>query len=187
VQIAAGAQVELTQNIYFKPAGHVSIRGDVSNSGTMLIGADSSSAFFSLETGTIDGTYTQSATGTLVFELAGLLPEDGDGAWNGYDVLYVLGDVHLDGSLLAELAYGFVLQEDAEFCILHVDGELNGTFAGLGEGKSVLTDPVSGLDLFITYQGGDGNDVTLYTVPEPTSLLALSFGAVATLLRRRFP
>lgn len=41
------------------------------------------------------------------------------------------------------------------------------------------------MDLFITYAAGDGNDVALYTVPEPASAVLLLLGLGAVIRRRR--
>ena len=64
------------------------------------------------------------------------------------------------------------LTEEMSFNILRVGGTLTGQYDGLDEGSRV--DNFSGQDLFITYAGGDGNDVTLFTVPEPTTVLIWS-------------
>ena len=64
------------------------------------------------------------------------------------------------------------LAEEMSFNILRVGGTLTGQYDGLDEGS--LVGNFSGQDLFITYAGGDGNDVTLFTVPEPTTVLIWS-------------
>lgn len=40
-------------------------------------------------------------------------------------------------------------------------------------------------ELFISYFGGDGNDIVFYTIPEPTSIALLIMGALAGLKRRK--
>jgi hypothetical protein len=67
---------------------------------------------------------------------------------------------------------------------LNVGGTLTGEYDGLDEGHKVGS--FSGTNLYITYAGGDGNDVTLFSraVPEPTTLLLALFG-LALLPRRR--
>ena len=68
--------------------------------------------------------------------------------------------------------------------VISVGGGLTGTFTGLGEGG--LVDNFGGEDLFITYQGGDGNDVALFTaVPEPATMMLLTVGGLAILRRRK--
>ena len=54
----------------------------------------------------------------------------------------------------------------------------------LGEGD--LVGNFGGVDLFITYAGGDGNDATLFTVPEPTMALTWSMLiGLGIMVRRR--
>ena len=70
---------------------------------------------------------------------------------------------------------------------LRVGGTLTGQYDDLGEGD--LVGNFGGQDLFITYGGGDGNDVALFTnaVPEPTTVLIWSMlaGVGMTVRRRR--
>jgi hypothetical protein len=74
-----------------------------------------------------------------------------------------------------------------EFLIIDVGGNKLGGFAGLAQNATVLTDPVSGVDLLIDYFAGDGNDVRLYThaVPEPTSSATIVVAVGAQLCARR--
>ena len=67
---------------------------------------------------------------------------------------------------------GFELAEGMSFNILRIGGTLTGQYDGLGEGD--LVGNFGDEDLFITYDGSDGNDVTLFTVPEPTMALTWS-------------
>jgi hypothetical protein len=60
---------------------------------------------------------------------------------------------------------------------------LTGQYDGLAEGA--LVGNFGGEDLFITYTAGSGNDVALYTIPEPTTLLLALLALVAALLRVR--
>ncbi len=66
--------------------------------------------------------------------------------------------------------------------IVQIGGALSGQFASLEEGDLVTN--LGGWDVFIIYIGSDGNDISLYTVPEPSSLLLL-LGAGLCLRRRR--
>ena len=42
-----------------------------------------------------------------------------------------------------------------------------------------------GLDIYFTYMGGDGNDVGVYTVPEPGSVMLLACGLFGMIKRSR--
>jgi len=65
---------------------------------------------------------------------------------------------------------------------------VNGTFAGLAEGSAVSIG--GGQTAFISYIGGDGNDIVLqsfttFAIPEPTSTMILALGSMGFVLRRR--
>ncbi len=60
---------------------------------------------------------------------------------------------------------------------------LTGQYEGLAKGA--LVGNFGGEDLFITYTAGSGNDVALYTIPEPTTLLLALLARVAAPLRVR--
>ena len=91
------------------------------------------------------------------------------------------------GLLNVELLDGFKLERGNRFDFLRVGGTLTGQYDGLGEGG--LVGNFGGEELFITYAGGDGNDVALFTnaVPEPTTMLIWSMlaGLGMTVRRRR--
>jgi len=101
-----------------------------------------------------EGHIALGAANTLAIELAGML--DGQ-----FDRLNVLGDAQLDGALAVSLLDGFELAANQSFTILDVGGALTGLFDGLGEGE--LVGNFGDTDLWITYAGGDGNDVALFT------------------------
>jgi autotransporter-associated beta strand protein len=88
---------------------------------------------------------------------------NGPAAGTGYDQLDVTGTVTLNGATLA-VGPGFTPQPGQQFMIIRNDGtdQVSGTFNGLAEGTRF---PVFfGLQrqfYFITYRGGDGNDVVL--------------------------
>ena len=72
----------------------------------------------------------------------------------------MFGTVTLAGTLSATLGAGFTPVEGNSFVIIDNDGAdaVSGTFAGLAQGARVN---LGGLNLSITYTGGDGNDVVL--------------------------
>ena len=74
----------------------------------------------------------------------------------------VFGTVTLGGTLNATLGAGFTPVEGNSFVIIDNDGAeaVSGTFAGLAQGARVN---LGGLNLSITYTGGDGNDVVIET------------------------
>ncbi|MCA9229868.1 MAG: multicopper oxidase domain-containing protein [Planctomycetales bacterium] len=103
------------------------------------------------------GEYTQDVTGKLKLDLAGT--DNSDPLNPQFDQLIVAGDVTLDGQLDVSLVHPYSLIAGESYQIVDVGGTLTGTFAGLPElgfvGKYGST------NLFITYQGGDGNDIAL--------------------------
>lgn len=99
------------------------------------------------------GGYQQDAFSDLRIDLGGV-------ALNQYDHMAITGDASLNGSLFVALVNGFALSKGQQFEILDIGGIRTGTFSGLAEGAEVGSFPV---ELFITYNGGDGNDVVLFT------------------------
>jgi len=87
-------------------------------------------------------------------------------AGDEYDQLHVTGNVTLAGALDVRLIGWFSLIEKQEFAIINVDGSLSGTFDGLPAGGD-LVDTFQDIGLFIKYNGGDGNDVVLFTPAMP--------------------
>jgi hypothetical protein len=105
------------------------------------------------------GNVRLEATSLLALELAGVAPHQ-------FDNIEVTGDVILDGELGLSVIDGFQLHFNQSFTILDIAGSRTGEFDGFGEGAVVSN--FGGKELFITYSGGDGNNVVLYTaVPEP--------------------
>lgn len=101
--------------------------------------------------------YTQQVTGLLDIQLGGTDASE-------YDAIHVLGDAQLVGDLSVSLENGFSLDSGQRFTIVEVDGNQVGEFDGLTEGALVGS---FSEDLFITYAGGDGNDVVLFTAGLP--------------------
>ncbi|MBX3416979.1 MAG: PEP-CTERM sorting domain-containing protein [Pirellulaceae bacterium] len=112
-------------------------------------------------------------------ELGGLL--DGQ-----YDRFQIAGDLSVNGSLNVSLIDGFELGFNQVFSVMQAGGASTGMFAGLGEGA--LVGNFGGMDLFITYNPGGGNGVSLFTaVPEPSSamLVGLTLLGLSFRVRRR--
>ena len=115
----------------------------------------------------IDGDYRKEA-GTKEIELGGTDHFDFHRTDTEHDFVEITGDLIINGGTLdVSLIDDFKLDLNQEFDIVKVDGELTGTYEGLEEGAIVGSfDSVYGqipMNLFITYEGGDGNDIALYT------------------------
>jgi hypothetical protein len=72
--------------------------------------------------------------------------------------------VSIDGHLWLNLHYGFMPAAGDRFRIVEATRRATGQFIGLGEG-ALTACTESGVGLYITYQGGDGNDVELIARP----------------------
>jgi hypothetical protein len=77
----------------------------------------------------------------------------------------IAGDAALAGMLTVSLIDDFTLSRGDSFEIIDISGARSGIFSGLAEGDTVGN--FGGLDLTITYAGGDGNDVTLFVPSIP--------------------
>jgi hypothetical protein len=124
-----------------------------------------------------------------------------------FDQMLVLGDLTLNGSLSVSLIDGHRLALNQRYRIGDVGGNLFGQFLGLGEGARIGN--FGEFDLLISYLGGNGNDITLFTapafkneipyltggvrgegdvrsaVPEPSSCMLLAIPALSLLCHRR--
>ena len=105
-----------------------------------------------------EGNLSLGSLTTTEIEIGGLE------AGSEYDQLAVAGDLSIGGFLNVLLVNGHELGSGQQYEIADVAGDLYGLFDGFGEGDVVGT--FDGTDLMITYTGGDGNDVVLFTENE---------------------
>lgn len=165
--------------------------------GSVTVGAANYSAGGAAATGSLEiaGDLTMGSTTTTNIELGGTAF-----TLNGteqYDRTKLTGStptLTLGGALAVSLFGGFTPGDYQAFGIFQLDSGaiLSGAFSGLAEGG--LVGNFGGKDMYITYAGnfGDtgtvetfgGNDIVLYTIPEPG---AAALGGLASLLllRRR--
>jgi T5SS/PEP-CTERM-associated repeat protein len=122
--------------------------GDVQALGDLLPGMSTGRMTFA-------GDLTLGSLARLEIEIGGLTPG------TQFDQLGIAADVELAGSLAVSLVDGFTLSAGDSFEIIDIGGTRSGSFTGLAEGGQVGT--LGGVDLFVSYTGGDGNDVTLFT------------------------
>ncbi len=103
---------------------------------------------------TVNGNFNLGAGATLTTVINGTDPA------TQFGQVRVIGTVTLGGTLNATLGAGFTPVEGNSFVIIDNDGAdaVSGTFAGLAQGARVN---LGGVNLSITYTGGDGNDVVL--------------------------
>jgi hypothetical protein len=121
---------------------------------------------------TVTGNYSLNS-GDLAVELDGLV------AGTGYDQLIVTGNVSLAGDLTLDV--GFTPGVGNMFTIIDNQGTnpVSGMFS---QGSSISA---GGFLFGINYGGGDGNDVVLTVVPEPTGLALIAVAAALTWVARR--
>ena len=92
------------------------------------------------------------------------------------------GDLNLAGTAGFDINELDLLQNQ-EFILMDVNGMVTGTFSNMYQDKIVAT--VNGLDLYFTYLGGDGNDIAVYSIPEPSALFTLLVLMPLALKRRK--
>ncbi len=173
--VVNNGEVRTNQDSFTVYFGSVSGNGDT-GSGTVIIEGDLKPGFSPGITA-YAGNLQFGDNASMLIEFAGLTPG------TEHDMVTVANDLTLDGQLDVALLDGFTPDLNQVFDIITIGGELTGTFDGLNE--DALVGNFGGTDLFITYQAGDGNDVALYAVPEPTSLALLGLGGLLVTRRRR--
>ncbi|MCA8998812.1 MAG: cadherin domain-containing protein, partial [Planctomycetaceae bacterium] len=114
----------------------------------------------------IDGDLTFSPSSKFTVELFGTFPG------TGYDQLVVNGAVHLGGiPLVTQLNYSPNITDSFVLVDNLGSGPIVGTFEGLPEASSI---DLNGTHFFLTYQGGDGNDIALEQNNPPSLELSKS-------------
>ncbi|MBL8890905.1 MAG: PEP-CTERM sorting domain-containing protein, partial [Planctomycetaceae bacterium] len=174
-----GAEIRTSADSATVFLGEVSGAGSFTGAGTVFFEGD-------LRPGnspgivTFGGDVAFGSTAVSHFEIGGLTAGS-----TGFDQLQIAGDVFLNDSVLdVSLINSFALNSNQYFMIVSVGGTINGQFQGLDEGA--LVGNYSGTDLFITYSGGGGNGIALFSaVPEPGSLMMI--GSLGLLLGLRRP
>ena len=98
---------------------------------------------------------------TTTFGLGGPNAATADGRGPGHHARVVCATAQLDGRLAIEFLYGFVPQPGQQFEIIRFNGSgpLRGQFVNAPEGALVAR--YNNVGLYLTYAGGDGNDVVL--------------------------
>jgi hypothetical protein len=96
-----------------------------------------------------------------------------------FNPVHVSGPLTISGALGVSVASGFQPAFNQTFVIISNDatGAVHGTFAGLTEGAKFAA---GGWLFQISYQGGDGNDVTLTAVTQSTTTLLISSTSAST-------
>jgi hypothetical protein len=201
VMMFSGGNTDIRGDVLNSSSGHIVTAGggmttfydDVTHNGveirtnsgsrTVFFGAQSGAGAFT-GTGTVEyngdlrpgnspanviyeGSVEFSSSAHLHAELGGTVP----GAL--YDRLSVSGTVVLSNPILdVEFLNGFTPSMGQSFMI--IDNQSNqpiiGQFAGLSEGGTFT---VNGTMFSASYLGGTGNDLTITSVPEPSSILLL--------------
>jgi hypothetical protein len=77
--------------------------------------------------------------------------------------LRVSGDAAIAFNLNLNFSPNFSIAPGDAFKLIDIGGVRSGTFVNRSEGSTVGT--FNGVPLFLTYLGGNGNDITLYSVP----------------------
>ncbi|MCL4204889.1 MAG: autotransporter-associated beta strand repeat-containing protein, partial [Pirellulaceae bacterium] len=139
--------------------GNGTVTGNVTATATSRIEPGSSAGVL-----TIHGNVVLQSSSTYRAEIGGLTPGSGSGF---HDQLVVNGTLtintaRLDVALLDGFAPNSAVQQSFVIIANDETDDVIGTFAGLPEGSPVQ---VGGSTLYITYSGGDGNDVVLNSQP----------------------
>jgi len=150
--------------------------GDTSASGPDVTIANLTTSG-NLSPGASPGIFSVVGNHTLAAGSAFTVEIEGTTVGTQYDQLDVTGAVDLGGATLA-LGGAYIPIAGDTFIIVNNDGvdPITGTFAGLIEGATV---PFNGVNLRISYVGGDGNNDVALTAPLPTAARLAYFRATS--------
>ncbi|NOZ40752.1 MAG: hypothetical protein GXP24_11075 [Planctomycetes bacterium] len=152
-----GGQINAINSTLSFDAG-LTNNGEMNLINTTILGSVASSATGNttlVGSNAVSGDFAMSAADALFVGVGGLLAGQ-------FDALDIGGDAMLAGALNVSLDPGFALTAGDTFDIVDIAGTASGNFNGLADGA--LVGNFGGVDLFIDYNGGDGNDVALFTV-----------------------
>lgn len=145
-------------------SGSGSFFGDVVVAGLLSPGASPGMMVF-------ESDLTLTSTSRTLIEITGT-------ASGQFDRIRVMGDLSLqDATLDVAMLGGFVPGRMQTFLLFDLFGTRSGAFAGLEEGGVVGR--FGRRDLFITYAGGDGDDIAVFTTAAPIPVPA-AFGLMLT-------
>jgi hypothetical protein len=154
----------------FDAAGQVLVEGTLGGTGS--VGAVTVAGTGTIAPGASPGKLS---TGSIAFTAGSAFNVELDGVNPGteHDQLAVTGTVDLGGAALAATV-GFAPTIGQVFRIIDNDGsdDVIGTFAGLTEGATVM---LGGFAFSVSYEGGDGNDLTLTRQANPPTA-SVTFG-----------
>ncbi|MFL5330019.1 MAG: beta strand repeat-containing protein [Gemmataceae bacterium] len=156
-QLIIPSSVTSLVNGSFESSGAVQVDGTLGGSGS--VGTTTVTGTGKIAPGNSPGKL---ATVNIAFNSGSVINIElnGPNVGNDYDQLVVNGTVDLGGATLSP-SLGYTPSVGQVFKIIDNDGTgdaATGTFNGYIEGATVT---ISGVNFTISYQGGDGNDVTL--------------------------
>ena len=146
--------------------------GTVQGGGTIDVNTFSCSSGSTINPGSSPGRLTFNTNADLTSSDVNI-EIDGTTAATEYDQIMVNGTVNLTSSTL-NVSGSHTPVSGNSFTIINNDGAdaISGTFNGLPEGGTVTLNSAT---LYISYQGGDGNDVVLsFSSPLPVELVGFS-------------
>lgn len=109
---------------------------------------------------------------------------NGTSASGLFDHIVVQGDWMFSGKLDVAMLNSYQLGLGQRYEVIDIVGDYSrASFTGLAQNGLVGT--FGGVNLYIDYFGGSGNDVVLYTVPEPMTLALLAAGGWVVRRARR--